>query len=78
MRSGCHLCDEAAPAVRLAARMAGAVVKTVDIDSHDSLVSVYGLRIPVVRVEGIDLAEGTVRTFDLWRRIMRVRLGSLR
>ena len=57
--------------------MAGAVFETVDIDSHDSLVSGYGLRIPVVRVDGIDLAEGTIRAFDLWRRIMRVRLGSL-
>ena len=56
--------------------MAGAVVETVDIESHDSLVAIYGMRIPVVRVEGIDLAEGTVRTFDLWRRIMRIRLGS--
>lgn len=58
--------------------MAGAGIETVDIDSDDSLVALYGMRIPVVRANGIDLAEGTVSGFDLWRRIMRLRLGSFR
>jgi len=65
-RPECHLCDEAAPLVRRAARLAGMKVVEVDIDLDDDLVRDYGLRIPVVRLAGDTVAEGRISPVRLW------------
>jgi hypothetical protein len=50
------------------------VIET-DIDPHDDLVRDYGMRVPVVRVAGEDVAEGHIKTFPLWWKLIRLRLG---
>ena len=74
-RPGCHLCADAEPVVRRAARWAGVGVgvESVDIDAHDHLVRDYGMRIPVVLVDGTVVAEGVVDGWRLWRRLVRLR-----
>ncbi len=47
-RPGCHLCDDARPLVEGAAAKLGAIVEEFDIDEDDVLISVYGMRIPVL------------------------------
>ena len=74
-RPGCHLCDDAAPAVRRAARaLGGATVATIDIEQDDALVRDYGMRIPVVRVDGEVVAEGRFNAVEVWGRVVRHRL----
>jgi hypothetical protein len=60
--------------VRRAARAVGGVVAEIDIDQDDALVRDYGLRIPVVRLDGVVIAEGSFSAFELWRRIVAQRL----
>jgi len=51
-RPGCHLCDEAR-AVLVAARARTSFdLDEVDIESSDALIREFGLRIPVVVIEG--------------------------
>lgn len=63
-REHCGLCHRAAA---LAARESrGADVVHVDVDISDDLVAAYGVRVPVVTVDGVEVAElevapGTVR-----------------
>jgi hypothetical protein len=72
MREGCHLCDEARPVVRSAARWSGVGVIEVDIDDDDGLVARYGLRIPVVLGPDDEvLAEGVIADVRALRRAIR-------
>jgi glutaredoxin len=63
-RVGCGLCRRAED---LVAREAGrAEVRHVDVDGDERLVTRYGVRVPVVEVDGVEVAElevapGTVR-----------------
>jgi thiol-disulfide isomerase/thioredoxin len=56
-RPGCHLCDDAEPSVAALARAAGARFVRVNIDESDDLVRRYGLEIPVVAVDGVDVTH---------------------
>ncbi len=56
-RPGCHLCDDAAPALEALARAAGARLVRVNIDDDDDLIRRYGLEIPVVAVDGVEVAH---------------------
>lgn len=54
-RVGCGLCDRAA---RLVAREGrAAVVHTIDVDGDPELVRRYGVRVPVICVDGVEVAE---------------------
>lgn len=78
-RPGCHLCEEALPVVREAARRAGLEVKTVDVESDDALVAEYGLRIPVVLgPDGTVLWEGPLEDPRALRREIRRAGGGRR
>jgi len=56
-RAGCHLCDVAREVI-LAVRLRHAFEFTeVDIDGSDDLVRAYGLRVPVVAVDGVEAFE---------------------
>lgn len=74
-RAGCHLCAEAVPAVRRAARWSGMRVVEIDIDSDDDLVRDYGMRIPVVRFGDEVVAEGRVDAVALWRKLVALRFS---
>ncbi|MEE8489652.1 MAG: glutaredoxin family protein [Acidimicrobiia bacterium] len=60
-RPGCHLCDDARPLVKWAAMKVGVVIDEIDVDDDDTLLSLYGMRIPVVLGPGDEvLAEGVI------------------
>jgi glutaredoxin len=55
-RAGCHLCEAAAAVIdRVAAGRA--VVRHVDIDADPVLTERYTVRVPVVAVDGVEIAE---------------------
>jgi hypothetical protein len=56
-RPGCHLCDDARVVIEAARAEVAFVFEEVDIESDDALVRDYGLRIPVVAVDGDELFE---------------------
>lgn len=61
-RPGCHLCEEAEPVAQRVARLVGAELRRVDVDSDPELAVDWGLRIPVLRgPSGRVLAEGRLR-----------------
>lgn len=55
-RTGCHLCERAEAAVARAAR-GRADVELVDIDADPDLRERYTVRVPVVAVDGREVAE---------------------
>lgn len=56
-RRGCHLCDDAkAVLLSLRAELPFALVET-DVDSNYALQQAYGLRVPVVVVDGRCVCE---------------------
>jgi glutaredoxin len=59
-RPGCHLCDDARVVIEAARAKVAFVFEEVDIESDDALVRDYGLRIPVVAVDGEELFEISV------------------
>ena len=59
-RPGCHLCDDARAVIEAARAEVGFAFEEVDIESDDALVRDYGLRIPVVAVDGDELFEISV------------------
>ena len=70
-RPGCHLCEDALPATRRAARWARQELEIVDIETDDELIVKYGLRIPVVTTDrGVVLAEGRIEFTSLLRAAM--------
>ena len=67
-RPGCHLCDDARPLVLAEAKRADVKIEELNIETDDQLVSMYGLRIPVllapnetVLIEGIINDPKTLR-----------------
>ena len=59
-RSFCHLCDDARAVVMDAAARAVFEFQEVLIDGDDELEGRYGLRVPVVLVDGVEAFEYTV------------------
>ncbi|MEX2533305.1 MAG: glutaredoxin family protein [Nitriliruptoraceae bacterium] len=57
-RYNCDLCDQADELIVREAR--GCTYRIIDIDGDDELVKRYGIRIPVVSVNGQDVAEGAL------------------
>lgn len=54
-RARCGLCRRAEELV--AREAAGAVIRHVDVDAADELIDRYGVRVPVVVVDGVEVAE---------------------
>ena len=55
------MCDDARPLVEWAAMKVGVVIDEIDVDDDDTLLSLYGMRIPVVLGPGDEvLAEGVI------------------
>jgi glutaredoxin len=64
-RPGCHLCDVARETL-LAQRARSAFdLEEVDIDGDDELELEYGIRVPVVEVDGEEVFEVTVDAVEL-------------
>jgi glutaredoxin len=59
-RPGCHLCDDARAVLLEARARTWFDLQEVDIETSDALVREYGLRIPVVAIDGSEVFEYTV------------------
>jgi hypothetical protein len=66
-RTGCHLCIAASDHVERLARRIQARIIRIDIETDDRLVADYGLRIPVVKLDGVEIAEGVINYRALLR-----------
>ena len=66
-RRGCHLCEAAEDLLA----QVGAGVRLVDVDTVTALRDRYGLRVPVLEMDGQPIAEGRFREEDI-RRLRRV------
>jgi glutaredoxin len=71
-RVGCHLCQEAERVLRAEQATAGFSLELVDIDRDPGLVGRYGVRVPVVAVDGQDLFE-----YEVPVDLLRARLGRI-
>lgn len=68
--SGCHLCEQAAEIIhRVIPDFEDLLVESVDIADDDNLMELYGVRIPVVKLDTSDadlgwpFDEAALRTF---------------
>src|SRR5262249_38732591 len=59
-RDGCHLCDEARRVIEEGRGAATFAYTEIDIEVDDALIRDYGIRIPVVAVDGEELFEISV------------------
>ena len=72
-RAGCHLCEEA-ERVLTAERAATAFhLELVDVDRDPVLQRRYGVRVPVVAVDDVELFE-----YEVPADLLRARLGQVR
>ena len=55
-RAGCHLCEAAEATIRATAGP-NVDVRLIDIDSDPALYERYTVRVPVVEVDGVEVAE---------------------
>lgn len=62
-RAGCKLCEQAERAV--AAHAGDATVELVDVDTDAELVDRYGVRVPVVAIDGVERFELQVDEAEL-------------
>ena len=56
-RPGCHLCDEARALILAERDRTAFVFEEVDVSTGEDLEREYGTRIPVVEVDGAEVAE---------------------
>lgn len=68
-RPGCHLCDVAREAILSLRERLGFEFSEVDIEADDELELGYGIRIPVVEVDGEEAFEVTVDVERLARMV---------
>jgi glutaredoxin len=71
-RIGCHLCEEAERVLRQERAVTPFRLELVDIDLDPELVRRYGVRVPVVAVDGEDLFE-----YEVPADLLRARLGGV-
>jgi glutaredoxin len=71
-RAGCHLCEQAEQVLRAERETTPFELVTVDVDQDGELARRYGVRVPVVAVEGVELFEYEVPA-DLLRAHLRGR-----
>jgi glutaredoxin len=55
-RRGCHLCEAAERVIRQVAE-GRAEVELIDIDADPAITDRYTVRVPVVAVDGVEIAE---------------------
>jgi hypothetical protein len=59
-RPGCHLCENAEARIRRVLRRAASGLRVVNILEDQELEDRYVFRIPVLSINGIDVAEGEI------------------
>ena len=71
-RTGCHLCEEAERVVRSEQAAGRFRLELVDIDRDPELARRYGVRVPVVALDGQDLFD-----YEVPVDLLRARLGGV-
>ena len=71
-RLGCHLCEEAERVLRDEQAVTPFHLELVDIDRDPELARRYGVRVPVVAVDGRDLFE-----YEVPADLLRAHLGQV-
>ena len=71
-RVGCHLCEEAERVLRAEQAAAGFALELVDVDGDPELARRYGVRVPVVALDGEDLFD-----YEVPVDLLRARLGGV-
>ena len=66
-RPGCHLCDEARAVLETERARTPFDLEELDIESDAALVKEYGIRIPVVTIDGVERFEIAVDPRELAR-----------
>lgn len=56
-RRGCHLCEDAEAVLERARATVAFELRTVDVDTDPELARRYGVRVPVVAVDGVERFE---------------------
>jgi glutaredoxin len=72
-RVGCHLCEDAERTLRREQAATPFELELVDVDGDPQLVRRYGVRVPVVAVDGEELFE-----YEVPVDLLRARLGRVR
>lgn len=75
-RAGCHLCDHAATVIDRVAQQAGVQWSRVEVDSSPDLLHKYADLVPVVLVDGREVAHWSITDEALTRALRRRRPGS--
>jgi glutaredoxin len=70
-RAGCHLCEEAERVLERERRARPFQLELVDVDRDPELARRYGVRVPVVAVDGVELFE-----YEVPADLLRTRLGG--
>lgn len=68
-RKSCPLCDKAKIAILELKEEWDFTLKEIDIESSDELTEEYGLMIPVVHIDGEEVAFGSINKFDISNRL---------
>jgi glutaredoxin len=71
-RVGCHLCEEAERVLREERAVTPFQLDLVDIDRDPELVRRYGVRVPVVALDGVELFQ-----YEVPADLLRARLGGI-
>src|SRR5581483_11849235 len=70
-RPGCHLCEDAAALLSRLARELGFRWQSVDIDADARLLALYDQVVPVVALDGAEIARAPIRPAALRERLQR-------
>jgi glutaredoxin len=68
-RTGCPLCEKAKDTLLELKKETDFTLEEIDIESSDDLTERYGLMIPVVHIDGEEVAYGFVNKFDISNRL---------
>jgi hypothetical protein len=58
VREGCHLCDQFLVELSQDLGAAGETLSVIDVDRDEDLAARYGLRVPVLALDGTVICEG--------------------
>jgi glutaredoxin len=72
-RKSCPLCDKAKAVILELKNEMIFELEEVDIESSDELTELYGLMIPVVHLDGQEVAYGIVNKYDISNRLQEKR-----
>lgn len=70
-RAGCHLCEAAAAVLAAERERTWFALEVVDVDRDPELAGRYGVRVPVVAVDGVEVFE-----YEVPVDLLRARLAT--